>query len=192
MIGKTSCHVCFISELIVLLFVWLERSISGMRNRVISADHLFCCPHAALPPCPTVFGNHFLCLKYFSCSSQSVISLPVCSLGARANVLDFCCFLFLFHPCCPRSGWWRWRSVCHHAGQSCWLQGERVQVTLGSQENPQHHHPPYGLSLFPCSWAQSEWSWIHPSVLKGKFSPRVQRESVPTGAVSLEKDRLKL
>lgn len=71
--------------------------------------------------------------------------------------------------------------------------GKRVQVTLGSKENPQHHHPsPYGLSLFPCSWAQSEWSWIHPSVLKGKLSPLVQCESIPTGAVSLEKDHLKL
>lgn len=62
----------------------------------------------------------------------------------------------------------------------------------GKPERSMAPAPPYGLSPFPRSWAHREWSWIHPSVLKGKFSPQAQRESVPTGAVSLEKDHLKL
>lgn len=70
-----------------------------------------------------------------------------------------------------------------------WLQEETVQDTLGSQKDPWHHPPPYGSALF---LAQSEWSRIHPRVLKGKFSPWVQHESIPIGVISLEKDHLKL
>lgn len=83
--GETSLPCC-ISELIALLFRWPERSILGMCNLVISADHLFFCPHIPPPPLPKVFGNYILWLKYLSCSSQSVISLPVSSQCACAYV----------------------------------------------------------------------------------------------------------
>lgn len=89
-----------------------------MCNQVIAADHLFCCPHAPPPPCPVVFGNHILCLKYLSCSSQSVISLPVCSQLPEPGHLSCAAPVPAGLPEVGCGG----SSVCLCAGLSCWLQ----------------------------------------------------------------------
>lgn len=126
--------------------MWLERSISGMCNSVISADHLFFCPHTPPPPCPIVFGNYILRLKYLSSSSRS--DFVTCTFPMCLNICTlFLLFLLLFHSWCPRFG--VLEVVCPALLASpTQLLEEKAQVTLGRQKRPR------AVSLSCSPWAE--------------------------------------